>query len=402
MTMFKIIISLIIAVSSLSLVAAETFYIKAKTLYTSSSEGVLSNAVIVVQDGKISKVGTNITVPADAEIVEADVVTPGFIDSHTVVGVNGAYNVDADQDAFEKVDNMGAEYRILDSFNPNETLVAYARQFGVTTIHVTPQPAAPVGGVSALFKTSGLTADDMALRTEVAMMFNLGEAPKRYFGDNTGPSTRMATAALIRESLYKAKAWMQEDEDKRKADLSMQALAKVLSGDIDAMFTAHREYDISTALRIAKEFNLKPIINYATEGYLIRDTIKAAEATLITAPTMQRSSPGEKENASLEATRFLHAANIPFVFSSGHEGYVPKTRVLLWEMAIAVANGLDKEAAINAATIVPAKLWGVSEQIGSIEAGKDADLVLYEGDPFEYTSKVSGVYINGERVSDGG
>jgi imidazolonepropionase-like amidohydrolase len=212
----------------------------------------------------------------------------------------------------------------------------------------------------------------------------------------------MATASLIRESLYKAKAWMQEDEDERKADLSLQALAKVLSGDIDAMFTAHRDYDISTALRIAQEFNLKPIINYATEGYLIRDTLKAAEATVITAPTMQRSSPGEKENASLEATRLLLAANVPFVFSSGHEGYVPKTRVLLWEMAIAVANGLDKEAAINAATIVPAKLWGVSEQIGSIEAGKDADLVLYEGDPFEYTSKVTGVYINGERVSEGG
>jgi imidazolonepropionase-like amidohydrolase len=402
MTAFKIIISVFILASSITLAAADTFYIKAKTLYTSSDEGVLSNAIILVKDGKINKVGTNINVPTDAKVIEADVVTPGLIDSHTVVGVSGAYNVGADQDAFERVDNMGAEYRILDSFNPNETLVAHARKFGVTTIHVTPQPAAPVGGVAALFKTYGQTADEMALRTETAMMFNLGEAPKFFFKDSTGPSTRMATASIIRESLYKAKTWMEKDKDERKMDLAMVALAKVLSGEIDAMFTAHRDYDISTALRIAKEFDLKPIINYGTEGYLMRDTLKAAGATVIAAPTMQRSSPGQKENASLEATRFLLAANIPFVFSSAYEGYVPKTRVLLWEIAIAVANGLDKEAAIDAATIVPAKLWGVSKRIGSIEKGKDADLVLYNGDPFEYTSKVTGVYINGERVSDGG
>lgn len=281
-------------------------------------------------------------------------------------------------------------------------MIKHARKFGVTTIHVTPQPAAPVGGVSAIFKTTGQTADAMALRTENAMLFNLGEAPKNYFRNSSGPSTRMATAALIRESLYKAKAWLGEDKDKRKPDLSMQALGKVLSGDLEAVFTAHTEHDIATAIRIAKEFNIKPIINYATEGYLIRDTLKAAEATVITAPTMQRSYRGEKENSSLEATRLYQAAQVPFVFSSGYEGYVPKTRVLIWEMAIAVANGLNKEAAINAATIVPATLWGLSDTIGSIEVGKDADLVLYQGDPFEYTSKVTGVYINGERVSDGG
>ena len=402
MGVLKVLVSLLVFVSSLSYAAEETLYIKAKTLYTSSNQGILSNAVIVVKNSKIHQVGTNISIPVKSKVIEADVITPGLIDSHTVIGVNGAFNVASDQDAFEKVDNMGAEYRILDSFNPNETLIKHARKFGVTTIHVTPQPAAPVGGVSAIFKTTGQTADAMALRTENAMLFNLGEAPKNYFRNSSGPSTRMATAALIRESLYKAKAWLGEDKDKRKPDLSMQALGKVLSGDLEAVFTAHTEHDIATAIRIAKEFNIKPIINYATEGYLIRDTLKAAEATVITAPTMQRSYRGEKENSSLEATRLYQAAQVPFVFSSGYEGYVPKTRVLIWEMAIAVANGLNKEAAINAATIVPATLWGLSDTIGSIEVGKDADLVLYQGDPFEYTSKVTGVYINGERVSDGG
>jgi imidazolonepropionase-like amidohydrolase len=382
-------------------IAQDVFYIKANTIYTSTDDGIISNGVIKVEDGKIAQVGTNVTIPSGATVIETDIVTPGLIDSHTVVGVNGAFNEDADQDAFERVDSMGAEYRILDSFNPYESLIAHALKFGVTTIHVTPQPAAPVGGVSAIFKTTGHTADEMALRSEAAMMFNLGDAPKAYFRDRNGPSTRMATASLIRESLYKAKAWQAEDEDKRKMDLSMQALAKVLSGELDAIFTAHREHDIATVLRIAKEFNIKPIINYGTEGYLMRDTLLAADATVIAAPTMQRSS-GEKQNASLEAAKLLHDAQVPFVFSSGYEGYVPKTRVLLWEIAIAVANGLDKQAAIDAATIVPAELWGISDKVGSIEAGKHADLVLYQGDPFEYTSKVTGVYIEGVRVSEGG
>lgn len=403
MRLFKFTQALLIGAAALSSCSAiaDTFYVKADTAYTSSKEGVIKNAVVMIKDGKFHRIGNNINIPKSANVIETKVITPGLIDSHTVVGVNGAFNVDADQDAFEKVDNMGAEYRVLDSFNPHETLLHHALTFGVTTVHVTPQPAAPVGGVSGLFKTHGTTADSMAIKTQSAVMFNLGDAPKAYFGSNSGPSTRMATAAVIREALYKAKGWMEEDENDRKFDLGMEALSKVLSGELHAIFTAHREHDIVTALRIAKEFNLKPIINYATEGYLIRDTLKNASATVINAPTMQRTF-GEKENATLEAAMLFNEANIPFVFSSGYEGYVPKTRVLLWEIAIAVAHGLDKEKAIESATITPAKLWGIDDNLGSLEKGKDADFVLYEGDPFEYTTKVTAVYIKGEKVSNGG
>ncbi len=403
MRFFNLICVFLIGITILSShnASAEILYIKAETAYTSSHKGVIKDAVLMIKNGKIHKIGDDISIPKDANVVEAKVITPGLIDSHTVVGINGAFNVDADQDAFEKVDNMGAEYRVLDSFNPHETLLNHALTFGVTTVHVTPQPAAPVGGISALFKTHGATADSMALKTQSSVMFNLGEAPKAYFGTNTGPSTRMATAAVIREALYKAKAWMEKDEDERKFDLSMEALSKVLSGELLAIFTAHREHDIVTATRIAKEFNLTPIINYGTEGYLIRDSLKKANATVINAPTMQRTF-GEKENATLESAMLLNEKDIPFVFSSGYEGYVPKTRVLLWEIAIAVANGLDKEKAIEAATITPAKLWGIDENVGSLEKGKDADIVLYEGDPFEYTTKVTAVYVNGKKVSSGG
>jgi imidazolonepropionase-like amidohydrolase len=391
-------ISCLLAASLLIPVQAATL-IKAEKIYTSSEQGVLSNAQILIEQGKIKTISTNnIRVSENTEVLTAKVVLPGLIDSHTLVGINGAYNVSADQDGFEQSDALGAEYRVLDSFNPAEKLIAHVRQFGTTTVHVTPQPFAPIGGATALFKTSGEVADQMLLKNNVAMLFNLGEAPKSAFGKNGGPGTRMATAARIRGELYKAREWMEQDEDKRKPDLAMQALAKVLSGETRAIFTAHREDDIATALRIAREFSLTPLINYGTEAYLIRDQLKQAGATVIMAPTMQRPAGMEKWNTTLEAAAILNKAGIPFVFAGGYEGYVPKARVLLWETAVAIANGLDKQKAIEAATIVPARLWGIDKQVGSIEAGKDADLVLFDGDPFEYTTHVKAVLINGDKV----
>ncbi|GGD60250.1 amidohydrolase family protein [Lacimicrobium alkaliphilum] len=388
----------LLAASLLLPVQAATL-IKADKLYTSGEQGVIETAYILIDEGKIQSVSdSEIQIPAGTEILTAKVVLPGLIDSHTLVGINGAYNVSADQDAFEQSDPTGAEYRVLDSFNPAEKLIEHVRKFGTTTIHVTPQPFAPIGGATALFKTHGDVADQMLLKNNAAMLFNLGEAPKSAFRSSGGPGTRMATAARIRGELYKAREWMEQDEDKRKPDLAMQALANVLSGEMQAIFTAHREDDIGTALRIAREFGLTPLINYGTEAYLIRDELKQAGATVIMAPTMQRPAGMEKWNTTLEAAAIMDNADIPFVFAGGYEGYVPKARVLLWETAVAIANGLDKQKAIEAATIVPARLWGIDKQVGSIETGKDADLVLFDGDPFEYTTHVKAVLINGEQV----
>jgi imidazolonepropionase-like amidohydrolase len=377
--------------------AAETLYISAERIYTSGPQGIIEDGAILIEDGKISRIGTTTELqpPAVARRLKAAVAVPGLIDSHTVVGVNGGYNTPKDQDGFEASNATGPQYRVLDSFNPLEKLVTHANNLGTTTIHVTPQPTAPIGGSSALFKTRGTMADQMLVRSDVAVLFSLGEAPKAAFKES-GPGSRMAVAATIRSELYKARQWAAKDEDDRDVDLGMQALARVLAGESLALFSAHREDDIATALRIAREFDLKAMINYGTEAYLLIPQLIEDKATIVLAPTMQRPQAFEKRNSSLEAAAILHRANVSIVFGSGYEGYVPKSRVLLWELAIAVANGLPAEDAIAAATIEPAKLWGVADRIGSLEPGKDADIVLFDGDPFEYTTHVTAVIVEGD------
>ncbi len=384
-------------------VFADTTIIYGDKVFTSGPKGIITEGAVVVTDGKITAVGAaaNMKLPPADKTYRAAVVTPGLIDSYTVVGANGAFNVDADQDATENTDANGSEYRILDSYNARETLVSYVRGYGVTTLNVSPGLAAPIAGSSALFKTKGTGADSDLLASDTAMIFNLGETPKSTFGSKGGPSTRMAVAAKIRGALLAAKAWASKDEDKRKPDLGMMALASVLSGERKAVFTARREDDIATALRIGREFGFTPVINFGTESYLMQDTIKENGATVIITPTMSRPLGLENENTTLEAAALLKAGGVPFVFSSGYEGYVPKSRVLLWEMAVSVANGLDAESTIKAATINPAILWGVSDKVGSLEAGKDADLLMFDGDPFEYTSHILGTMIDGKFLDIG-
>lgn len=380
---------------------ADTLFITANELHTSGPDGMIQDGAVLIEDGVIAAVGpaASITAPDNAIRLEAAVVLPGLIDSHTLVGVSGAYNMHADQDGFEASNPSGSEYRVLDSFNPMERLVGFAQSMGVTTLHVTPRPTAPIAGSSSLFKSAGSIADDMLIETDVAMFFTLGAQPKAAFREQGGPGTRMATAALIRKQLYAAADWAAKPEDSRKPDLGMAALARVLDGSSKAVFTAHREDDIATALRIAAEFDLQAIIAYGTEAYLMRPLLLEREATIILAPPMQRASDMEKWNNTLEAGALLKAANVPFVISSGYEAYVPKTRVLLWETGIAVTNGLERNAAIRAVTIDPARLWGIDESVGSLEPGKDADLVLFDGDPFEYTSHIQHVIIDGQVVS---
>jgi imidazolonepropionase-like amidohydrolase len=233
------------------------------------------------------------------------------------------------------------------------------------------------------------------------VVFNLGEAVKANSGGkDKAPGTRMATAAIIRQALLDARAYAAADDSEDKVDLDKQALARLLAGELPALFTVHREDDIATAIRIAAEFELELWLHYATEGYLVRDLIRASGARVLLGPTMLRLEGIQGLNASLENPALLHRAGVPISFATGHEGYVPKSRVLLFEMAIAVANGLPARAAIEAATIDAARLLGVDGRIGSIERGKDADLVLFDGDPFEYTSQVQAVIIDG-RVTAG-
>jgi imidazolonepropionase-like amidohydrolase len=233
------------------------------------------------------------------------------------------------------------------------------------------------------------------------MAFTLGPGVSQRF---KSPGTRAKGVAMLRTELLKAKAYAdkQANEDAAKrpdTDIHLEALAKVLRKEVPALITAQTAMEIMTALRLQKEFGFDLVLDGAAEAYLLLDEIKAAGVPVLLHPTMVRPG-GELENAAFDTAAKLREAKIPFAFQSGYESYVPKTRVVLYEAAIAAANDLGFDGALAAITIDSARILGIDQRVGSLEQGKDADFALFDGDPFEYTSKVCGVVIEGEVVSE--
>ena len=323
------------------------------------------------------------------------------------------YNIPADQDQDEATDPNTADVRALDSFNPREKLLEYINTYGVTTVQAAPGISNPIAGQAGIFKTVGpktigLTADQLAVRPVSAIVFNLGESPKRVYGkENKPPTTRMMIAAIIRKALVDAQSYQKKwadwnasekkDPTKQPArDLKLEAVSRALRGEIPAIFNAYRADDIDTAIRLAQEFKLKFMLSSVSEGYLEAQVIKQSGAPALVGPTLQRLDSLETENASLENAAILVQAGVPVALMTGFENYVPKNRVLLFEAAVAAANGLGFEGALRACTIESAKILGIADRVGSLEVGKDADVVLYDADPFEYTSHVTAVLVNGK------
>ncbi len=450
------VVSLCLLCFSCPLAWAQQLAISAATLHTVSSSGTIQDGVVLIENGKITQVGSaaDITVPDGYERLTSDTVTPGFIDAHSVVGLAGWYNVLADQDQDETTAPNQAELRAIDGFNPSEPLLAYLLQHGVTVIQAGPGRSNPIGGQAGIFKTHGSTVEAMTLRFPSAMIFTLGEVPKKTYGERKQtPMTRMGTAALIRQALIGAQSYAKQWQDYASSvdsasadevsgdeasehqasadevsadevsvdevsvdevsvdevskdkdhkapdrDLKKEALAAVVQGELPALFTVHREDDILTALRIAKEFNLTLLLDAATEGYLVAPEIQQAGVPVIVHPSMQRISSLETSNTSLENAAILADAGIRIALQSGFESYVPKTRIVLFEAAIAMVNGLGFERALRAITLDAAQILGIDARVGSLEPGKDADLVLFDGDPFEYTSHIQTVILNGQVV----
>jgi len=292
-------------------------------------------------------------------------------------------------------------------------LLEYINTYGITTIQAAPGITNPIAGQAGIFKTVGPktvgpTVDQLAVKPVSAIVFNLGESPKEFYGKkDKAPTTRMMTAAIIREGLLNAQAYQKkwadwnasEKKDPTKQpsrDLKLEAISLALRGDVPAIFNAYRADDIDTAIRLAQEFKLKLILSSVTEGYLETQVIKQSGAAALVGPTLQRLESIETNNASLEDAAILAQAGIPVALMTGFENYVPKNRVLLFEAGVAAGNGLGFEGALRASTIDAAKILGIADRVGSLEAGKDADVVLYDGDPFEYTSHVTAVVVNGK------
>jgi imidazolonepropionase-like amidohydrolase len=363
---------------------------------------IIRNGLVVVRDGKIQSVEEEKRVrevPEDTAVLHARDITPGLIDPLTSIGLSGAWNIPADQDQDERSDPNQADLRVLDGFNPNEGLIEFARANGVTVLHTTPGRVNVIGGTTGVFRCRGATAEEAALNKSFAVLVNLGESPKAAFREK-GPGTRMAVAGVVRRAFADAQnyaAKKKADPDKTPRNPKAEALLPALEGKAPVIFSAHRADDIRTALRIADEFNLKPVIGLGTEAYLLADELAKRKVPVIVHPTMQRpGSSMETLNTLLGNAAALKAKGVPVVIGTAFEGYVPKTRNLRAEAAMAAANGLGHDGALRAVTIDAARLLGIDKEYGSIETGKTADLVLYDGDPFEHATHVTHTLVGGQ------
>jgi imidazolonepropionase-like amidohydrolase len=371
--------------------------VKGETVYTMAGDAI-TNGVVLIKDGKIERVGSasSVNIPSNYEVHEAKVVTPGLIDAHSVVGLAGHLNQDHDQDQLETSSAIQPELRAIDAFNAREALVKHLRDLGITTVHTGHGPGALISGQTMIVKTAGKTVEESTIIPAKMLAFTLGN---NMSGQISKPGTRSKGVAMLRQELVKAQDYLEKrngDED-YSMDLGMEALADLLEGKLTALVTVHKANDIMTAVRLQEEFGFPMVLDGAAEAYLIIDELKEAGHPVIVHPTMIRTY-GDSKNATFETAGMLYEAGIPIAFQSGYEGYVPKTRVVLFEAGVAAANGLGMENALKVLTIDAAELLGISDRVGSLEAGKDADVAMYDGDPLEYTSNVTGVIIDGVKV----
>ncbi len=375
--------------------------IKAETIYTVSGSPV-KNGIVLVKDGKIENVGTGLTIPEGYKIFETKVLTPGLIDAKTLVGISGSLNIPTDQDQLDKTSPIQPDLRAIDAYNPEENLVKVVRDYGITTIHTGHGVGALISGQTMIAKTKAGTAETVVIQPLSMLAMTLGPSVSSNF---TSPGTKAKQMAMIRTEFIKAQSYQkkqtEKDTTKRPAtDLKMDALVKLLNGEIKALITANSSNDIMGAIRLAKEFSFKLVINGAAEAYRLIPEIKAAKAEIVLHATMARNG-GDMVNMNRESAAILTAAGIPVSIESGFEAYVPKTRIILFEAGQAMVHGLPFDEALKTITLNPARLLGIEKRVGSIEKGKDADLVLYNGDPFEYLTKVCVVIIDGVVVKEG-
>jgi imidazolonepropionase-like amidohydrolase len=382
------------------LAAPKKIVILAGRIHTATGPPIEKGAV-VIDAGVITAVlkESEFVIPADATILTAAEVTPGLIDPFCVAGLTGAWNIPADQDQDELSDPNQADLRVYDGFNPHEPLLEFLRANGVTVIHTTPGRANVIAGQSAIFRADGYTVDTAALRPTAAILINLGESPKEA-AKAKGPQTRMAVAGLVRKAFAEADAYRRRPAGGAK-NPKHDALVPALEGTIPVYFAAHRMDDIATALRLAQEFKLRPVIALGTEAYRMAGQLKEAGVPVVVHPTMQRAAGSMETLHGFTGTAAVLAdQGVTISIGTAFEGYVPKTRVLRHEAAMAAANGLGHARALKAVTIDAAKLLGIEAKYGSIEKGKAADIVLYDGDPFEHTTHVTTTVMGGRVVYD--
>ncbi|MFT9487341.1 MAG: amidohydrolase [Tepidibacillus sp.] len=376
------------------------------TINTITQGIVDQGGIILIEEGKIKAIGQGIEIPKDAQVIDAQGqwVTPGLIDAHTHLGVYEETIGWAGADVNEMTDPATPHVRALDAINPLEQGFKDAIQGGVTTVQIMPGSANVIGGEMSIVKTYGRIVDEMIVKKTSGLKIAFGENPKRVYGEKKQiPSTRMGTAAVLRDHLIKAKNYLKKIElgmeDSSKApdtDLKMETLVKVLKKEIPVRAHAHRADDIMTAIRISKEFNINLTLEHCTEGHKIADIIAENGYKAAVGPTLSNRSKIELGDKGWHTLVSLDKAGVPVSIITDHP--VIPIEYLIVSAAIAVREGLNEETAWKAITINPAKHMGIEDRVGSLEVGKDADIVLWSGNPFDYRTKVLMTIIDGRIV----
>lgn len=372
--------------------------------------GIIENGTILIEDGVIKAIDKDVEIPADASIIDCinTWVTPGLIDAHTHLGVLEETIGWAGDDVNEMTNPSTPHVRALDGINPQEIGFIDAYTGGVTTVQIMPGSGNVIGGEMSIVKTYGRVVEEIVVKELSGLKIALGENPKRVYGDKKQlPSTRMGTAAVLRESFTKAKNYLNKLEEGKsdsakipEIDLEMETLVKALRREIPVRAHAHRADDIMTAIRIAEEFNLDLTLEHCTEGHKIADIIAAKGYRAAVGPTLSNRSKIELGDKGWHTLVELEKANVPVSIITDHP--IIPTEYLIVTAAIAVREGLTEQAAWEAITINPAKHLGIDHKVGSLEVGKDADIVVWSGDPFEYKTKVEMTIINGKIVYNRG
>lgn len=400
------------------LAAGQDLAVKAAKLHTGTGT-TIENGVVLVKGGKIAAVGKagEVAIPEGVKVLEAKVATPGLVDVRGTVGLSGILNARHDSDQLERSSPIQPELRAVDAYNPHEKLVEYVRSFGVTTMQTGHAPGELISGQTIVVKTAGNSVEEALVKSPSMVVATLG--PDSFASGGKSPGTRGKQMAMLREELIKAKEYAakrktkgegkdaagegDESDDKKKdkgdRNLRLEMLADVLDGKTPLAISANKAQDIENCLRLADEFKFKLVLDMAAEAYLLTERVKGAGVPVMLHPSMYRAV-GDSENQSFETAATLQKAGVLFAIQSGYESYVPKTRVVLFEAAVAAANGLTFDQALASITINAAKILGVDSRVGSLEVGKDGDVALYDGDPFEYTTHCVGAVIQGKVVSE--
>ena len=343
--------------------------------------------VLIGNDGKILEVGQCLNAPEEAQVIDAQgrLVTPGCVEAHCHIGLDNEGMGWEGEDYNEIIEPLTPQLRAIDSINPQDEAFGLALQGGVTTACTGPGGANVVGGTFAAIKLWGNRVDKMVVKSPLAMKCAFGENPKRCYGASLkkSPMTRMGTAALLRELLFKSKEYAQEKKEGKnpKFDMKLEAMIPVIEGEIPLKAHAHRADDVFTSIRIAKEFGVKLTLDHCTDGALIAEELGEEGLPAVVGPSFVSTTKIERIHKSFTTAATLHKAGVPVSIIT--DAPVIPLQYLPLCAALAVQGGLKVEEAWKAITINPATYTGIADRVGSLEKGKDGDVVIWTADPMQ-------------------